>query len=213
MFSHKEIISRFSDYFNKRPESNLSKLIKIFSDELLSLEQTVNTVAEWKDIEKAEGLVLDDIGTNLNQPRGVATDQVYRILLKSKIARNLSDGSINTIIQVIAMALSCEYSDIKIQEQWDDKLAPERAAIKIIQLPLANLNSTGLDPTNFARIVQKTVASGIKVGVIELTGTFEFGDTTNSIDNTKGFGDVNAPSIGGYLGAVYTPSTDQELPI
>lgn len=214
MFDLKNIVSRFSDYFNKQPTtSNISKLLKIFSNELETLNTTITRVGEWRDIDNAEGVALDDIGTNITQPRGVATDEVYRILLKSKIARNLSDGSINTIIRVLAIALSCDYSEIKITEKWDDELEPEEAAIKVIELPLNRLNSTGLDPINFGRIVQRTVAGGVKVDVIELTGTFEFGDDSNSIDNLRGFGDVNNETIGGYLGAAWTPSTDQELPI
>lgn len=213
MFSLKDIISRFTDYFDKQPNSNISKLMKIFSDELQTLNMTIERVGEWRDIDNAKGVVLDDAGTNIKQPRGVATDEVYRILLKSKIARNLSDGSINTIIQVLATALSCEYKDIKIKEKWTDELNPEPAAIQVIELPLVKINEAGLDPTNFARIVQRTVAGGIKVGVIELTGTFEFGDTSNAVDNTKGFGDINDSTKGGYLGAAYTPAVDNELPI
>lgn len=213
MFDLKSIVSRFSDYFNKQPDSNISKLMRIFSDELQSLHQTVNRVGDWRDIDSAEGSALDDIGTNINQARGVATDEVYRILLKSKIARNLSDGSINTIIRVLSVALSVPQKEIKIQEKWNDPLDPEPAAIKLIELPLKRINEAGLDPLNFVRIVQKTVAAGVKVGAIELSGTFEFGDISNSIDYSKGLGDVNDENIGGYLGAAYTPGTDNELPI
>ena len=213
MFSTKTIMSRFADYFAKYPSSNLSKLISIFSDELIVLENTNKQIMLWREIDNAKGNALDLIGENVIQNRGVATDEVYRILLKSKIARNLSDGTINTIIKVISIALSTDPSTIKIVEKWNDADEPEPAAIKLIELPLTKINEAGLDPLNFIRIIQRTVAAGVKVGVIELSGTFEFGDETNVIDNLKGFGDVNNESIGGYLGAVYTPANDQELPI
>lgn len=206
-------MSRFVDYFAKHPSSNLSKLISIFSDELMELQRTNKSILEWRDIDKARGKALDLIGENVSQSRGKATDEVYRILLKSKIARNLSDGSINTIIQVISIALSTEPSTIKIVEKWNDIDGPEPAAIKLIELPLTKINEAGLDPLNFIRIIQRTVAAGVKVGTIELSGTFEFGDETNAIDIVKGFGDINDESIGGYLGAIYTPNTDNELPI
>lgn len=212
MFSTKQIMTRFADYFAKHPTSNLSKLICIFSDELLELQKTNKTILEWRDIDKAKGQGLDLIGENVNQSRGKATDEVYRILLKSKIARNLSDGSINTIIQVISIALSTEPSTIKIVEKWNDIDDPEPAAIKLIELPLTKINEAGLDPINFIRIIQRTVAAGVKVGVIELAGTFEFGTTAMEIDNLKGFGNVDG-TIGGYFGAVFIPTTDQELPI
>lgn len=206
-------MKRFADYFSKHPTSNLSKLISIFSDELIELQETNKRILLWRDIDKAHGNALDLIGENVIQDRGVATDEVYRILLKSKMARNLSDGTINMIIQIISIALSTEPSTIKIVEKWNDIDDPEPAAIKLIELPLTKINEAGLDPMNFIRIVQRTVAAGVKVGVIELTGTFEFGDELNAIENMNGFGDINDESIGGYLGAVYTPSIDQELPI
>ncbi|AJK87692.1 MULTISPECIES: DUF2612 domain-containing protein [Lysinibacillus] len=213
MFSTKSIVKRFSDYFDKTPDSNISKLMSIFSAEAQKIKETNDRIRQWRNIDDAEGVGLDLIGQNVNQSRGVANDEVYRILLKSKIARNLSDGTIDMIIQVLAIALSIDPKMIKIKEKWNDQEEPEPAAIKVIELPLTKLNEAGLDPTNFVRIVQRTVAAGVKVGVIELTGTFEFGDLTNSIDNTKGFGDINDDTIGGYLGAAYAPSQDNELPI
>ncbi|MFL0584728.1 hypothetical protein ACH0B6_19340 [Solibacillus silvestris] len=215
MFSTKEIVNRFVDYFKKDSTSNIAKLMHIFSDQLLQLQETTERVADWRDIDNAQGKALDDIGSNVNQPRGKATDEVYRILLKSKIARNLSDGSINTIINVIAVALSVPPSQIRIVEKWHDELEPEPAALKLIEMPLQRINEAGLDPINFVRIVQKTVAAGIKVDAIELAGTFEFGDAnvSSNFDVSKGFGDINDESIGGYFGAVYTPATDNELPI
>ncbi|GGA30996.1 DUF2612 domain-containing protein [Psychrobacillus lasiicapitis] len=212
MFSTKLIMSRFADYFAKHPTSNLSKLISIFSDELQVLQKTNETILEWRDIDKAQGKALDLVGENVNQPRGKASDEVYRILLKSKIARNMSDGSINAIIHVISIALSTDPSAIKIVEKWNDFDDPEPAAIKVIELPLKTMNKAGLDPTNFTRIVQCTVAAGIKVGVIELSGTFEFGTTAMEVDNLKGFGNING-TVGGYLGAVLIPSTFEQLPI
>lgn len=220
MFSTKEIVSRFVDYFKKENTSNIAmsnitKLMHIFSDQLLELHETTERVGDWRDIDHAQGKALDDIGSNVNQPRGKATDEVYRILLKSKIARNLSDGSINTIINVIAVALSVPPSQIRIVEKWHDELEPEPAALKLIEMPLQRINEAGLDPINFVRIVQKTVAAGIKVDAIELAGTFEFGDAyaSSNFDASKGFGDIDNESIGGYFGAVYTPATDYELPI
>lgn len=213
MFSTKEIVSRFVDHFKKDSTSNIAKLMSIFSEQLIQLQETTERVGDWRDIDRAQGKTLDDIGSNINQPRGRATDEVYRILLKSKLARNLSDGSINTIIHVLSVALSVPPSQIRIQEKWHDPNEPEPAAIKLIELPLERINAAGLDPMNFMRIIQRTVAAGVKVGAIELSGTFEFGDISNAIDSKKGFGDVNNDAVGGYFGAVYTPSEDIELPI
>ncbi|AMX00406.1 DUF2612 domain-containing protein [Rummeliibacillus stabekisii] len=212
MYSTKEIISLFTDYFKKNEGSNLYKLVSLFSGELERIKETNNLIVEWRDIDKAQGKALDLIGENINQSRGLATDEVYRVLLKSKIARNLSDGTINTIINVIAIALSTDKRSIKIVEGWTDELNPEPASIKLMEMPLEAINRAGIDPANFVRIIQKTVAGGVKVQSIELNGTFEFGDTSLAIDNSKGFADIDG-TTGGYLGAAFNPSTDQDLPI
>lgn len=212
MFGIKNVFSRLPDFLRKK---NNYKLLSIFTEQFEKLHTTINRVGEWRDIDNAEGTTLDDIGTNVNQPRGRANDEVYRILLKSKIARNLSDGTINTIIRVIATALSVPKNQIKIQEKWHDEYEPEAAAIKLIEMPLAKINEAGMDPRHFVAIVQKTVAGGVKVEAVELSGTFEFGSVSaaSNTDTTKGFGSVNDPSVGGHFGAVYTQENIEDLPI
>jgi len=186
--------------------------MSILATQLQSIEQTTERIREWRDIDKAQGTTLERIGENVVQPRGMATDEVYRILIKSKIARNLSKGDINTIIRVLATALDVNYSEIKISEMYNDPDSPEPAAIALIQLPIARLNAVGMDPSQFAQIVQRTVAAGIRVGIIELTGTFEFGAIGDNVDPDAGFADIGQTS-GGTLGAVYSPGITPILPI
>ncbi|MGF0470296.1 DUF2612 domain-containing protein [Lysinibacillus fusiformis] len=131
MFSTQSIVKRLSDYFDKTPDSNISKLMSIFAAEAKEVKATNDRIRQWRNIDDAEGDGLDLIGQNVNQPRGIATDEVYRILLKSKIARNLSDGTIDMIIQVLAILLSVDHKMIKIKEKWNDSEEPEPAAIKV----------------------------------------------------------------------------------
>jgi len=209
-----ELLGRLTDVYRKDPNSNIGKLMDIFAHELERLRATQQRMSEWRDIDRAEGTTLDRIGTNVVQPRGVATDEIYRILIKSKIARNLSKGDINTIIRVLSTALNAPPSEIKIAEKYNDPNEPEPAAISIIQLPLARINAVGMSAYQFARIVQRTVAAGVRVGVIELTGTFAFSSIPDDIevDDKAGFSDLSG-NIGGYLGAVYDPAVDTDLPI
>lgn len=214
MFDVQEILDKFQDYFRKDPNSNIGKLMTIFAEQLQDLELTNQRIREWKDIDKAEGAALDEIGVELNQPRGAATDEIYRVLLKSKNARNLSTGDINTIIRVLSMALDAEPSEIQIKEQWNDPVDPQPAAISLIQLPLRKLNEVGMSPKQFVQIVQKTVAAGVRVATVELTGTFSFSShpTQSEYSDTEGFADIDQ-TIGGYLGALFVDSNDADLPV
>ncbi|GBF73043.1 hypothetical protein PA598K_01328 [Paenibacillus sp. 598K] len=213
MYSVKDMLRRFSDAYNKSPTSNLGKLIGILHGQLAQLDETLERVREWRDIDAAQGTTLDRIGTNIVQPRGAATDEVYRVLLKSKIARNLSKTDVNTIIRVLAIALDCDYSDIRIVEKFADPLEPEPAAINLIRVPVRRLNEVGMSPIQFARIIQKTVAAGVRVAQIELAGTFALSSQYDVLESgPHGLADP-AMTTGGELGTIYEPGDDYPLPI
>ncbi|WP_379142387.1 hypothetical protein [Paenibacillus sp. sgz500992] len=213
MFSVKDMLKRFADTYNKSPDSNLGKLISILHSELARLGDTFERIRDWRDIDAAQGTTLDRIGTNIVQSRGAATDEVYRVLLKSKIARNLSKTDVNTIIRVLAIALDCEYNDIRIVEKYDDPLEPEPAAINLIRVPVRRLNEVGMSPFQFARIIQKTVAAGVRVAQIELAGTFALSSQYDVLETSPfGLADPDM-TTGGELGEVYVPGDDYPLPI
>lgn len=206
------MLSMLPDYYKKTKDSNNYKLFSIFQRQEDILHETYDRMRLWRDIEFAEGHALDDLGENINQPRGTATDEIYRVLLKSKLARNLSTGDVNTIIQVLAIALDTDYSNVRIQQKWNDENNPEPAAIKVIEVPLKRLNEVGLSSNQFARIIQRTVSAGVRVESVQLEGTFEFGGLPITTDNETGFSGIDG-IIGGYLGSAFVPSDNQNLPL
>jgi hypothetical protein len=209
-----DMLNRLTDAYRKDPESNIGKIIKILTDELDLLKETFERIEEWRDVNKAEGAVLDDIGRDIGQPRGAATDEIYRVLLRSKVARNFSDGTIDAIIRVISIALNTDPKEVQIKELYNDPESPEPAAIKLVQIPLRRLNEVGMSPNQFVKLVQKTAAAGVRVASIEMTGTFSFSShpTQSEYSDTEGFADIDQ-TVGGYLGAMFVDSNDTELPI
>lgn len=213
MFDLKTMLRRFTDVYNKDPNSNLGRLIGILHGQLAAVEATFERTREWKSIDAAEGVGLDRIGENIVQPRGAATDEVYRVLLKSKIARNLSTSDINTIIRVLALALDAAPNEVKIRPKWADPDDPEPAALSLIQVPIRRLNEVGMSPFQFGQIIQQTVAAGVRVAQIELAGTFRLSPKyAEVVKGTTGLAD-DAMTRGGRLGEVYVPGEDYALPI
>lgn len=208
-----ELLARFPDIYDKRLDSNLGKLMTIVAEQLDKVQQTLALISAWRAIDTAEGTTLDNIGENVDQDRGAATDEIYRMLIKSKIARNMSTADIDTIIRVIAIAVGAPYDEIEVKAKYDDPIEPEPAAIALIGLPLSYVNNIGISLGQFARIIQKTAAAGVRVESVELQGTFEFGDLPLTTSQTAGLGDVNDSSVGGTLGAAFDPNDDQNLPI
>ena len=200
-----KMLRRITENYSKDPDSNVGKLLNIAATEIEDLEETANKIRLWRDIDEAEGETLDRIGYNVQQWRGQADDGIYRILIKSKVARNRSDGSVNTIIEVLAITLDTEEENIVVQELWET----EPAAIQV-DVPTALLNEIGFSFTQFGRLVNRIVAAGVRANVL-LQGTFELSETLES-DSEAGFSDTNQ-EVGGYLGAVYDPADDPDLPI
>lgn len=213
MYTVDYIIKHFTDalYESKKPSGTLYKVMSVLVDEFSLIEQTLATIIAYRDIDKARGMTLDLIGQNINQKRGKATDEVYRILLKSKIARNLSDGTVNTIIDVISLSLSTKPSDVKILESWE--VNPNaKPSIELMKLPITKLLESGIDQENFVAIIQKTVAGGVQVKQVELEGTFELGDDYAD-DLERGMTNAMEDTYGGILGEIFGSSRNEKLPI
>lgn len=161
MYNVRDLVGLFTDHFRKDPESNTYKLMRLFSGELQTLKATNDRILEWRDIDAAEGKTLDLIGQNINQPRGRANDARYRIMLKTKIARNLSDGTINGLIKSISYVLQVDKSLIQIGELW--RVLNEPAAIAVEEIPLDKISNAGLTSDEFETILQSFVSAGVRL--------------------------------------------------
>lgn len=213
MTERKRLVEYLPDAYAKKITSFLSKFFETIEPEFAELRKTFERIEAWRNIDNAEGAVLDEIGYELGQPRGMATDEIYRIMLKSKTARDLSTGDRNTIIDVIAMALNADKSEIGILETWMDPDNPEPAGISLMKIPVRRLVEVGMSGKQFIQFVAAAVAAGVNVRQIELTGTFEYADGPDEFDEEAGFSDVNEPDVGGYYGELFEPDYDQDLPL
>jgi hypothetical protein len=202
------LISKLPDIYSKGPDSNNSKIFEIFAAELDELHTALIDIERFRDIDDASGYTLDRIGKNVEQYRGTAEDNVFRILIKAKIKRNLSDGSIDTIIDILGFILNIPAEEVSVTELWEEG---EPAAIKV-DVSTEAVNSTGLTLSQFGQLVDLIVAGGVKASVF-FEGTFQFSSnlSNSEMDTDAGFSD-EFQVIGGYFGAIYDPGNDQLLP-
>ncbi|HHV41344.1 MAG TPA: DUF2612 domain-containing protein [Clostridiaceae bacterium] len=211
---YKYLIEKLTDNYSKSPKSNIGKLFKLAIDELTEIKDTLQKIEDWRDVDKAEGYGLDRIGFNARQFRGMAPDEIYRVLIKSRIARNRSDGSINTIIRVLSMALDTDPSELKIVEGYTDPIEPEPASIKVMELPIKRILDIGMTAEQFARMAAKTTAAGVGVKEIQMYGTFQLSimPAELEVDPDTGLSDIDMRQ-GGELGMIYQPVDDIEFPL
>ncbi|MFP7737459.1 hypothetical protein ACLHDF_29995 [Priestia aryabhattai] len=152
-----DMISKLTDLFTKNESSNISKIIRIISDELTAVQTALETTEEWRDIDKAEGTTLDLIGENIGQPRNKTNDEEFRLLIKTKIFSNLSIGDIESVNQLLRIHLGEQF--VSVEEGWKlDKDTPfDGQSATLFITVKGDGNTKGLPFENTSRIV----ASGV----------------------------------------------------
>lgn len=199
-------VDNLPDVYRKDEASNNFKILNIAKVEMDGIKDDISDVFDILDIETATGKTLDLYGDSINQARGYATDSQYRVMIKSKIARNLMNGDLNSIIDSCCLMLGCKPSEVKITETDD-------CGIKIESLPYDIVNYVGLSASQVVKLISKLVPTGVTVTSIELVGTFEFSSSDTDYDEDKGFSDSETnPTIGGTLGYVFSDDDSQPLP-
>ena len=201
-------VDNLPDVYRKDTSSNNYKILNIQKIEIDGIKEDTEDVYNTLDLDQATGKTLDLYGDMLGQVRGYATDDQYRVMIKSRIVRNLMTGSLDSIINAGCLMFGCDPSEMHIIEDESP------AAVKIISLPYRVINYVGLSASQVVELIIKLVPVGITVKSAELQGTFEFGTTDSEYDEEKGFAISEADqSIGGYLGYIYSAENEQPLPI
>lgn len=96
------------------------------------LEKGFASINDSRNIDKAQGETLDKLGANVGQFRFGEDDELYRLLIKTRIIANLSIGDIPTINKVMSILVKDIFLGIK--ETWSyGKHRNEPAAI-VLQL-------------------------------------------------------------------------------
>ena len=150
-------------------------------------ENLLEKIRDWRDIDQAEGVTLDYIGRNIGQDRDGFDDNLFRVMIKARIIRNNSDGSIPTIIRFISFILGIEKRHILVKEKWLDG---DPVGL-YIELDYAHIEAIGLEAEQFAVIVNQLVGAGIHAD-IHFRGSFMFSDFADQVqdDDLHGFGEV-----------------------
>lgn len=205
MLDVKSLIGRFTDYFYKSADGNLYKLTYVIASELELIKTTLNTIRNYRDIDAAEGYELDRLGYNVGQLRDGADDHTYRALIKARIARNQSDGTVYGVNRTLSTVLGDD--TFTVAEAWEDN--EERTAIKVQNIAMDNLIASGNSLVNFATIAQDATAAGVMVDEIHVAGGFILTDIDMPV-TPYGLSDINN-TVGGRLDALYKPTGKDKI--
>ncbi|MCQ2743474.1 MAG: hypothetical protein MJ230_01580 [bacterium] len=191
-------ILRLPDYYAKSEESNNNKILSIFGEKHLTAKSDIIESAESLDIYSAFGETLDRYGEIYDEKRVKGmNDDKYRLMILLKIQRMIAGCDFDSIINSISIIFNCEKDKIHIENNNNP------ARIDIVDLPLAVIQKSGFDYDFTVEIISKLLPICVEINSINITGTFEFGETETEYDELKGFGNEEQ-SIGGYFGEFKT---------
>lgn len=124
-----QLLTEIADYWNKRPESNLYKLVDIYNSGFNRIANDLQTVDDWRAVNQAEGTTLDLIGEDEQAYRVTQDDNDYRfwIWIKFLIAR--AQGTYPSLVKIDQNSLGTDQNikiwntdqphHVDIQLPWD----------------------------------------------------------------------------------------------
>lgn len=196
-FNRENPVKNLPDAFSKANGSNNDKILQIEKSALEALRKAISELYDSLDLDNAYGYTLDLCGDMVGQERGKATDAQYRVLIKTRIIRNLANGDYNSVVKALALVLDCDPSEIVITE------TEQPMNVEVRSLPFETLNKLVIDTNTAVKIIKEVLPAGTVLSAVNFSGTFEFSDGTELVyDEAAGFADIEQ-SYGGYLGAIF----------
>ncbi len=176
---------RLLHQYKGRP--NLEALIDALGgQQIQDIENALHGLYRRLNIDDQEETQLDRIGSIVGQNRFDFDDTVYRLWIKAKIAQNISDGTIERILDI--WRLISGRDRVQLMENYPAEVA----------LWTDTELDEGIVDLVFS-FLQKVTGGGIPVGyigVFDPDNAFGFED---SGPDTGGFGDATDSSAGGQL--------------
>lgn len=90
------------------------------------LEKGFASINDSRNIDKAQGETLDKLGANVGQFRFGEDDDLYRLLIRTRIIANLSIGDIPTINKIMSILVKDVFLGLKevyLIDEWDNEPA------------------------------------------------------------------------------------------
>ena len=124
-----QLLAEIADYWNKRPDSNLYKLVDIYNSGFNRIANDLQTVDDWRAIKEAEGTTLDLIGEDEQAYRVTQDDDAYRFWIWIKFLMARAQGTCPSFMKIGSSSLGTDKGfkiwnadipqHVKIQIPWD----------------------------------------------------------------------------------------------
>ena len=208
-FNSEKLVKNLPDVYAKASNSNNYKLLETEHHILSKLRKDLSDIDNILALDNATGKTLDRYGERVGQVRGRLPDEKYLVLIKARIARNVTNCSFNSFIDCICKTFSCDVKDVAIVE------GNTPCHVQSVTIPIPVIIKSGFSSKETWEIIKSLLPVGVTLDKYDLEGTFCFGNSENEQDNEKGFATAEnaTDNIGGYFGVVGNNFEDIELPI
>ena len=201
------LIDNLPDCYKKDKGSNNYKLLELSKKNVDAFRECLISIENSLNLNNARGATLDLYGKLVGQSRGLATDEQYILLIKTRIMRNLANGSNKGVVDALCAILNCKQSQVHIT-------GTDNPCEVLITVPLGSIIEAELSVKQFNQLVKSILPVGVVLSANTIyEGTFEFSAAENEQDETAGFCDVEGGTIGGYFGALSSEENETVLPI
>ena len=195
-FNRDNFAKNLPDTYAKNTSSNNYKILEIERQAGADVRESLNAIYQSIDIETATGETLDLYGERFGQPRGSASDELYRVLIKAKIVRSFVNGSNPAICNAICATFGLDRSDVHMTEY-----AP--CVVMFVEFPVKKMNESEIPAEQVLSIIESMIPVCVTLEPIVTDGTFRFADSENVFDPDKGFADVEGGPVGGTFSTIY----------
>lgn len=201
------LIDNLPDCYKKDKGSNNYKLLELSKKNVDAFRECLISIENSLNLNNARGATLDLYGKLVGQSRGLATDEQYILLIKTRIMRNLANGSNKGVVDALCAILNRKQSQVHITDT-------DNPCEVLITVPLGSIIEAELTVKQFNQLVKSILPVGVVLSANTIyEGTFEFSAAENEQDETAGFCDVEGGTIGGYFGALSSEENETVLPI
>lgn len=139
-------------------DSSNAKLLSLFADDLVAMQQLLTKIDDWRDIDNAQGVALDMVGADWQVPRNGNDDDFYRFLIKTKRLQRMTDGTYDSLVRLVSESLGAKYSEINVKPIKD-----EPNAIEVTNIPADYINGDTRKEAIVLQQIRDSVIAGVRV--------------------------------------------------
>lgn len=158
------ILNELPSSLNYQEDSNNAKMLSFYADTMVDIQNLLNQMQIWRDINKAEGQALDRIGADYEVYRNGYDDDFYRFMIRTKQLQRLTDGTYNSLIKLVGDSLEADYADFNVRPMYESTGEPD--AVEITNIPGHYINDERKEKLLFDRL-QSSVDAGIRLANVE----------------------------------------------